>query len=112
MKRGPYGQPKGVKVPEVGGPSGNGTTKKPWIMYLCDECEALLNEFGLQQFAALCIVSEVKVQTSVAETVVGARKSEHEKCQRCWNYWPSVGANAEHADLCERCVRVVEPQRH
>ncbi|MCK4292710.1 MAG: isoleucine--tRNA ligase [Planctomycetes bacterium] len=77
-----------------------------------DECEALLNEFGLQQFAGLCIVSEVKVQRSVAETVVGARKSEHEKCQRCWNYWPSVGKDAQHADLCERCVAVVEPQRH
>jgi len=77
-----------------------------------DECEALLNEFGLQQFAALCIVSEVKVQKAVGETIIAAHKSSYNKCQRCWNYWPSVGKDAQHADLCERCVAVVEPQRH
>jgi len=73
-----------------------------------EETEALLNEFGLQQFAALCIVSEVKLQKSADATTVAAQKSEHTKCQRCWNYWPSVGTDSEHADLCERCVEVVE----
>jgi isoleucyl-tRNA synthetase len=38
---------------------------------------------------------------------VNAQKSSHRKCQRCWNYWPSVGANAEHPDLCDRCVKIV-----
>jgi isoleucyl-tRNA synthetase len=73
-----------------------------------EETEALLNELGLQQFAALCIVSEVKLQKSADATTVAAQKSEHNKCQRCWNYWPSVGTDSEHADLCERCVEVVE----
>jgi isoleucyl-tRNA synthetase len=73
-----------------------------------EETEALLNEFGLDQFAALCIVSEVKLQKSADATTVAAQKSEHSKCQRCWNYWPSVGTDSEHADLCERCVEVVE----
>jgi len=73
-----------------------------------EETEAILNEFGLQQFAALCIVSEVKLQKSADATTVAAQKSEHSKCQRCWNYWPSVGTDSEHADLCERCVEVVE----
>ena len=72
-----------------------------------DQTEELLNGFGLEQFAALCIVSEVNLQRSAEETTVGAHKSEHEKCQRCWNYWPSVGANSEYPDLCERCVEVV-----
>jgi len=71
-----------------------------------DEDAGLLNEFGLDQFAALCIASEVKLQTTVGETTVGAQKSTCEKCQRCWNYWPSVGANAEHPDLCQRCTDV------
>ncbi len=71
-----------------------------------DEDSALLTEFGLDQFAALCIASEVKLQPTVGETTVAAQKSTYEKCQRCWNYWPSVGANAEHPDLCERCVEV------
>jgi isoleucyl-tRNA synthetase len=72
-----------------------------------DENAAALNEFGLEQFAALCIVSEVKIVKTTGETTVAAEKSSFSKCQRCWNYWPSVGANVEHPDLCERCVTVV-----
>ncbi|MHC5083399.1 MAG: zinc finger domain-containing protein [Planctomycetota bacterium] len=38
---------------------------------------------------------------------VTAEKCPHAKCERCWNYWPSVGDNAEKPDLCQRCVEVV-----
>ncbi|MHC4685488.1 MAG: isoleucine--tRNA ligase [Planctomycetota bacterium] len=72
-----------------------------------DEAAGVLNEFGLEQFAALCIVSEVKLQKTAGETTVAAQKSSFKKCQRCWNYWPSVGADTEYPDLCERCVEVV-----
>jgi isoleucyl-tRNA synthetase len=72
-----------------------------------DEDAAVLNGFGLRHFAALCIVSEVKLQQAVDETTVGAQKSSYDKCQRCWNFWPSVGADSEHPDLCERCIPVV-----
>jgi len=71
------------------------------------ELAGILDEFGLEQFAALCIVSEVKLQKAAAETTVAAEKSSYQKCQRCWNYWPSVGADREHPDLCKRCVSVV-----
>jgi isoleucyl-tRNA synthetase len=74
----------------------------------CDEQDAAaLNAFGLEQFAALCIVSEVKLQKAVGETIVAAQKSSYEKCQRCWNYWPTVETSAEHPDLCKRCIEVV-----
>jgi len=72
-----------------------------------EKLTGILNEFGLEQFAALCIVSEVKLQKAVGQTSVAARKSSYQKCQRCWNYWPSVGADSEHPDLCERCIEVV-----
>ncbi|MHC4499106.1 MAG: isoleucine--tRNA ligase [Planctomycetota bacterium] len=72
-----------------------------------EELNALLNELGLEQFAALCIVSEVKLQKGAGETTVAAEKSSHAKCQRCWNYWASVGRNSEYPDLCQRCVEVV-----
>jgi isoleucyl-tRNA synthetase len=72
-----------------------------------DENTALLNEFGLEQFAALCIVSEVKLQKTTGETTITAQKSEHQKCQRCWNYWSSVGTDSEHPDLCSRCIEVI-----
>jgi len=74
-----------------------------------DEDATLLNEFGLEQFAALCIVSEVKLQKTTGETSVAAQKSDYNKCQRCWNYWPSVGADIDYPDLCKRCVEVVRP---
>jgi isoleucyl-tRNA synthetase len=72
-----------------------------------DEDAGVLNEFGLEQFAALCIVSEVKIVKTTEQTTIAAEKSSYNKCQRCWNYWPSVGANVEYPDLCERCVSVV-----
>jgi isoleucyl-tRNA synthetase len=77
------------------------------VTICCDDKDAeILNEFGLEQFAALCIASEVKLQKAVGETTAAAQKSEYEKCQRCWNYWPSVGTNHEHPGLCERCIQV------
>jgi isoleucyl-tRNA synthetase len=72
-----------------------------------DEDAAFLNEFGLEQFAALCIVSEVKIVKTTGETTIAAEKSSYTKCERCWNYWPSVGSDSDHPDLCERCVTVV-----
>ena len=72
------------------------------------EDAVLLNDFGPEAFAALCIVSEAKLEAGAESTTITAAKSTHEKCQRCWNYWPSVGKDAEHADLCERCAAVVD----
>jgi isoleucyl-tRNA synthetase len=68
---------------------------------------AAIEQFGIKNFAALCIVSEVKLEKGAAETTVSAQKSPHKKCQRCWNYWPSVGADSQHPDICERCVSVI-----
>jgi isoleucyl-tRNA synthetase len=77
------------------------------IIYCDDEYAKVVNDFGLKQFAALCIVSEVKLEKAAGETKVVAQKSSYNKCQRCWNYWPSVGADSNHPDLCERCIMVV-----
>jgi isoleucyl-tRNA synthetase len=76
-------------------------------MHCTTEDAAALKEFGLEQFAALCIVSEIKLEEGAAQTTVAAQKSPHPKCQRCWNYWPSVGTDPEHPDICARCAAVV-----
>jgi isoleucyl-tRNA synthetase len=76
-------------------------------IYCNDEDAKAIGDFGLKQFAALCIVSEVKLEKAAGETKVAAQKNSHNKCQRCWNYWPSVGGDSEHPDLCERCISVV-----
>ena len=63
--------------------------------------------------ATLCIVSEVDIVgrppgpgRRPARSRHG-RKSPHAKCERCWNLRPTVGQDAEHPTLCDRCVRVV-----
>ncbi|MHC4124811.1 MAG: class I tRNA ligase family protein [Planctomycetota bacterium] len=71
----------------------------------------ILKEFSSEQMAALCIVSEVKLLETEGETSITAEKSSCQKCQRCWNYWPSVGANEESPDLCRRCAQVVSRLR-
>jgi isoleucyl-tRNA synthetase len=72
-----------------------------------EETINLLNDYGLDEFAALCIVSEVTLDKGGEETKIEAQKSSHRKCERCWNYWPSVGENPEHPDLCKRCAEVI-----
>ncbi len=81
-------------------------------MHCTPEDAAALKEFGLDRFAALCIVSEVQLEEGVEQTTVTAQKSPYPKCQRCWNYWPSVGKDAEYPDICERCASVVRRTQH
>ena len=76
-------------------------------IYCDDENTKLVNDFGLKQFAALCIVSEVKLEKAAGQRKVVAQKSSNNKCQRCWNYWPSVGGDSKYPDLCERCISVI-----
>lgn len=60
--------------------------------------------------ATLCNVSEVEIVANSAATAeaVTAEHASHAKCERCWNYRPTVGQSDEHPALCERCVRVLE----
>ncbi len=85
-----------------------GSNQESTVTIRCtDEDAAAIEQFGLKNFAALCIVSEVKLKKGALETTISAQKSAHQKCQRCWNYWPSVGSDTKHPDLCERCVSVI-----
>ena len=67
----------------------------------------ILESIGTEQFAALCIVSEVKLEKTEGETKIEATKSSLSKCERCWNFWPTVGQNPNHPDLCQRCAEAV-----
>jgi isoleucyl-tRNA synthetase len=60
--------------------------------------------------ATLCNVSDVEIAADPAATTeaVTAERSSHAKCERCWNYRPTVSQSANHPTLCERCVRVLE----
>ena len=39
--------------------------------------------------------------------MVNVEKAKDQKCERCWNYRPSVGTSTQHPTLCNRCVEVV-----
>lgn len=75
-----------------------------------DDAELIdvVEKFGVKNFAALCIVSEIHLNKQKAEKLITAQKSPHQKCARCWNYWPSVGQNSENPELCQRCSEVVK----
>ncbi len=72
-----------------------------------DELFGLIDALTPQAFAALCITSEVTVAKGT-QTTITAAKSQHSKCDRCWNYRPSVGTNENHPDLCTRCADAVD----
>ncbi|MCD4831816.1 MAG: isoleucine--tRNA ligase [Anaerohalosphaeraceae bacterium] len=67
----------------------------------------LLNGFESGQFAAFCIVSEVEIINASADELITVSKCSNDKCQRCWNYWPSVGTDKDSPDLCDRCREVI-----
>lgn len=46
--------------------------------------------------------------TEVDGLRVEVKKSEHDKCVRCWHHREDVGANESHTELCLRCVDNVE----
>jgi len=48
---------------------------------------------------------EYKSQSEMVS--VGVVKADGEKCDRCWNYSPSVGSFPEHPTICDRCYEVV-----
>jgi isoleucyl-tRNA synthetase len=86
-----------------------GSNQESSVTIRCDgDYAAVIEQFGLKNFAALCIVSEVKLEKLDGSVSVVAMKSPYKKCQRCWNWWPSVGTNSNHPDLCERCIEVVK----
>ncbi|RUO43036.1 isoleucine--tRNA ligase [Aliidiomarina taiwanensis] len=44
------------------------------------------------------------LDTDIEGLSVLVRRTEHEKCSRCWQHRSDVGSHAEHPTLCGRCV--------
>lgn len=71
----------------------------------CGSVDAgILNSLG-DQLKFVLIVSSATVVSGAGDDVrVLARASEHTKCARCWHYVADVGSDANHPDICSRCV--------
>jgi isoleucyl-tRNA synthetase len=74
-----------------------------------------LLETHLEDLRALLIVSDLRVaeereidepfrSTEIPGLLIGVSRAVGEKCNRCWNYSGTVGANGEHPAICERCL--------
>ena len=68
--------------------------------------------------ATIFITSEAKVLFGHSEEAAQSgdipalymevRPSQFAKCKRCWNFRATVGADARHGDLCDRCAQAVD----
>ena len=65
------------------------------------------------QLPAIFIVSKVEVRElsefkgekqDPGDVEVTVGRAAGSKCERCWNYSPTVGTDTENPDICERCV--------
>ncbi|WP_300000129.1 isoleucine--tRNA ligase [uncultured Cedecea sp.] len=92
-----------------------GSLEAAVTLYADSELTAKLNSLGAELRFVL-LTSEAVVadyaaaggdaqQSDVLKGLkVSLRKAEGEKCPRCWHYTTDIGQNAEHAEVCGRCV--------
>ncbi|OXU15910.1 isoleucine--tRNA ligase [Sedimentisphaera salicampi] len=85
-----------------------GSNQQASVIVKADEQTAeMLEQFGDDNFAELCIISEAEIQRG-ENLEVSASKSKHKKCERCWNYSATVGEDEDYPDLCKRCAKAVK----
>lgn len=88
-------------------------------IYAADDVYEQLNALG-EELATLLIVSKANVKQGVQQAPDNAYRSaelplavvvtpaQGEKCERCWIYSDTIGEDAEHGTLCERCAGVLK----
>jgi isoleucyl-tRNA synthetase len=62
------------------------------------------------ELSSVFIVSQVvlrRTEVEPAQGPIAVRKAEGQKCERCWNYLPSVGTDPAHPTLCHRCLEAI-----
>jgi isoleucyl-tRNA synthetase len=74
-------------------------------------------EFFADELAGIFIVSNVKLvgedsggleDTEIEGLKISVKKASGEKCERCWIYSETVGADDEHKTICGRCSDVLK----
>jgi isoleucyl-tRNA synthetase len=74
-------------------------------VYVAGEDYGVLARLG-EDLRLVFITSRATVHrvATEAEGHIDVSASLHDKCERCWHYREDVGADAQHATLCGRCV--------
>ena len=68
------------------------------------------------KFVLISSVATLNEGAADSPVQIAVQPTAKTKCVRCWHYSPSVGAHAEHPELCARCIENVdgagEDRRH
>ena len=64
--------------------------------------EALASLEGELKFVMM--TSTADLAKAEGETVIDVKATDRKKCCRCWHYVDGVGSDAEHSELCPRCI--------
>ena len=78
------------------------------VVLRCDQRFA--TSIPREELEEFFILSDLKLE-SATESSASITKTPNEKCARCWRHRTTVGANAAHPELCDRCAAVVEARR-
>ncbi len=90
-----------------------GSLEAEVTLYVDETLGARLNALGDElRFILLTSKADVIVGAPATDAVeteydglrVSVSKSDAEKCERCWHHVSDVGENADHKDICGRCV--------
>ena len=86
-------------------------------IYASDQLAEQLKRLGDElRFVLITSTADVKplksgltaIDIGDEKMAVSAVKSPYEKCGRCWHYRQEVGSDAQHSDLCQRCIDNIE----
>jgi len=71
---------------------------------LGDELRFVLLTSGAQVADYALATDEAQQSELLKGLKIALHKAEGEKCPRCWHYATDIGQNADHPDICGRCV--------
>jgi isoleucyl-tRNA synthetase len=94
-----------------------GTLEAEITLYCDDELAQQLQRLG-DELRFVLIASSVKVaplaaaanaiDSEIGGLKIAIAKTASAKCVRCWHHTPDIGVNANHPELCGRCVENVD----
>ena len=69
--------------------------------------EHRVHQLSLADITEFLILSHLDLDTIDGEPNATVSKTSHLRCDRCWRHLPTVGTQAGHPTLCDRCAEVV-----
>ncbi|NDJ16959.1 isoleucine--tRNA ligase [Myxacorys almedinensis] len=69
-----------------------------------DELRYLFLTSQVELLDSADLLQGMKYAVQTDASAIGVVDAEGKKCDRCWNYSPSVGTSIEHPLICDRCI--------